>query len=106
MRAISDWKAGCGKSARPVWWEGQGVKSLSLPQYDASCSVWKGLLGTGLLLHNDYRFPAETCRSPLVFRPVVQGTGGGQIVSADWIANSTTAQFTGGEWDGRLWWLS
>ncbi len=32
MRAISNWKAGCGKSARPVWREGQGVASLSLPQ--------------------------------------------------------------------------
>lgn len=31
MRAISDGKAGCGRTASPVWWEGRGL-SPSLPQ--------------------------------------------------------------------------
>jgi hypothetical protein len=32
MEQIANWKAGCGKSARPVWWEGRGVASSLLPQ--------------------------------------------------------------------------
>ena len=38
-RADTAWKAGCGKSARPVWREGRGVKSSSLPYRQAGTLV-------------------------------------------------------------------
>ncbi len=38
----ADWKAGCGKSARPVWWEGRGVVSPLLPQSGARRGFRRG----------------------------------------------------------------
>ena len=63
----ADWKAGCGKSARLVWWEGRGVVSPLLPQSGARRGFRRGDLSpTPSAKHHFWRddlcWPAATLR--------------------------------------------
>ena len=64
----ADWKVGCGKSARPVWWEGRGVAPPFLPQ---SFFCKTDSIGRRVCLETGHRCGASV-HAPWACRPNAQ----------------------------------